>query len=199
MPTLTPSPTYIPTLAAPDELCISVPRGWVLYTVQEGDTLFAIAQAMGVTVVDMLRINCLSDADSITAGMQIYVPREPANAIPTGMPPGVMSANTAVCHDPNSAQISNPNVGQEVSGLLTIVGTANLPDFSSYRIDIRRPEAEAYEYLLSFGTPVVNGVLGQLNTELLENGLYWIRLSVVNRSSNVPFTAICSIAVYIDN
>jgi hypothetical protein len=198
VPSLTPTFTPVPTLTPDEGLCIDVPGGWVTYTVEEGNTLLAIAQASSISVLDLMRVNCLSDADSISAGMEIYVPRPPVELVVTGLPPATF-APEMVCYDANSAQITTPSVGQEVSGLLTLVGTANIADFAYYRLDIRPPDAETYDYLVAFGAPVIDGVLGQIDTEQLENGLYWIRLSVVNRTGSVPFTAVCSVPVYIDN
>jgi LysM repeat protein len=196
--TPTPSLTSVPTLPPAQDFCLAVPQDWVIYTVQEGNTLLAIAQAANTTVLDLLRVNCLSDADSITAGMEIYVPRAPVNLVATGLPPATF-VPSALCYDTESVQISAPTIGQQVSGIITIIGTATLPDFRYYRIDIRYPDSDTYEFLTAFNVPIVDGVLGQLDTQTLDNGLYWLRLSVVNRSGNVPFNAICSVPVYIAN
>jgi LysM repeat protein len=197
-PTPTPSLTFAPTQTPSRELCPGAPRDWVMYTVEDDVTLFAIAQATGTTVVDLLRANCLSDADAVMSNAEIYVPRLPSDPIEAGMPSVTFTSEQA-CLDPDSAQLTTPAIGQEVSGVLTLIGTANASDFVYYRIDMRRPNAEAYEFLLDFDVPVIEGVLGQINTQAFEDGLYWLRLSVVTGRGSVPFTAICSVPFYIDN
>ncbi len=44
------------------------------YTIRAGDTLFAIAQRFGVSLVDLQRGNCITDADRIQAGQTLRVP-----------------------------------------------------------------------------------------------------------------------------
>jgi LysM repeat protein len=198
LPTPTPFITLVPTLSPAQDFCLAVPQDWVIYSVQEGDTLLAIAQAVNANVLDLMRVNCLSDADSIGVGVDIYVPSQPVAVIATGLPPATF-VSAELCHDIDIARIISPSIGQQVSGIITIIGTATLPDFLYYRFDIRHPNSDTYEFLTVFNVPIVNGVLGQLDTQTLENGLYWLRLSVVNRDGNVPFNAICSVPVQIDN
>lgn len=49
-----------------------------MYTIQEGDTLFEIAQAFGVTMDNLISYNAISDPDAIKAGQVLKVPA-PAN------------------------------------------------------------------------------------------------------------------------
>jgi LysM repeat protein len=49
------------------------PEGWVLYAVQEGDTLESLSAATGVLSEDLMRINCLS-APVVSPGMQLWLP-----------------------------------------------------------------------------------------------------------------------------
>lgn len=196
LPTPTPTQTSEPTLAPARGVCGAVPRGWLIYTVQAGDTLFAIARAVNTTVLDLLRANCLSDADSITPRSQIYVPGLPQNPLATGLPPEISGE---ACFDTQRAAIIGPSAGQPVSGLLTIVGTATLPDFGYYRLDMRAFDAAGYTFVSRFAAPVSEGILGQIDTSQYANGLYWLRLSVVNAQGSIPFGALCSVLVYFDN
>jgi LysM repeat protein len=50
-----------------------VPKDWSLYEVQPGDNLTIIAQRSGVTVTEIMAVNCL-DNDTILIGSQLYVP-----------------------------------------------------------------------------------------------------------------------------
>lgn len=53
----------------------SVPAGWELYEVQPGDSLSALANRGGVTVEDVMGVNCL-DNEIILIGAKLYVPAE---------------------------------------------------------------------------------------------------------------------------
>lgn len=61
-------------------VCGEVPEGWLLYTVQPGDSLASLAAAVQSTEPDLAAANCLTDG-TLTAGMQILVPREPVEAL----------------------------------------------------------------------------------------------------------------------
>jgi hypothetical protein len=68
-------PTAITTPINPD--CPATPNNWVLYTIQAGDSLGALAQETSSTVNDLVAANCLSNADQITEGTTIYLPQNP--------------------------------------------------------------------------------------------------------------------------
>ncbi|MBI5669398.1 MAG: LysM peptidoglycan-binding domain-containing protein [Chloroflexi bacterium] len=80
-PTRTPSPTLTPTGCIP-----APPGGWTLYTVQAGDTLSALAAARGVTLAEMMRVNCITNPSLIVAGQRFYLPPGPDPVRPTTAP-----------------------------------------------------------------------------------------------------------------
>jgi LysM repeat protein len=49
------------------------PRGWILYTVLSGDTLYSLSKSFGVTVSQLQFANCLGSSTNIRAGSRIYV------------------------------------------------------------------------------------------------------------------------------
>lgn len=57
-------------------ICGEVPEGWLLYTVQPGETLGVLAAGTDSSVAEIANANCLGDAP-LAAGMQILVPRQP--------------------------------------------------------------------------------------------------------------------------
>lgn len=73
-PSDTPEPTLTPT-----------PSGPITYIVEEGDTLFSIAQQFGVTMDMLIAANDFEDPDSIGVGTQITIP-DPQAELPTGTP-----------------------------------------------------------------------------------------------------------------
>ncbi|KAF0106734.1 MAG: outer membrane adhesin like proteiin [Anaerolineaceae bacterium] len=64
---LPPSPTATPIPCGP-------PRGWVIYYVQFGDTLYRISQSYGITVLELQQANCMGNSTLIRVGQALYVP-----------------------------------------------------------------------------------------------------------------------------
>jgi LysM repeat protein len=67
------------------------PAGWVLYTVQRGDTLFRLAAQTNTSVDQIMRANCLS-SDRIAAGSPLYLPFIPPTD--TLLPPVTPTSTT---------------------------------------------------------------------------------------------------------
>jgi LysM repeat protein len=206
-PTATLTRTTAPT--SPPVSSCNPKSGWVSYRVQSGETLFEIGLRYDLTVDAMMAANCLSD-QHIEAGQLLRVPptaARPATATrtsaPTSMPAtlgnpalptpkpgptGTQSTTDGSCTNPDSF-ISSPAVGQTLSGTIQLRGTANIPNFAFYKIEIRREGAStSQDYLTLFtGTePVINGVLASLNTAAYPNAEYWLRLVVVDSTGNYP-------------
>lgn len=78
-----PLPSTSPTLPSPLMPSCSPPAGWVLYTVQPGETLYSLALRTGVTELALMGANCLN-TQTISPGQQIYLP--PMYASPTPRP-----------------------------------------------------------------------------------------------------------------
>lgn len=64
------SPTDVPAAEAP----VVPPAGGTTYTVERGDTLFAIAQRFGVTVQAIQDANNLSNPNQLSLGQQLIIP-----------------------------------------------------------------------------------------------------------------------------
>lgn len=58
-------------------VCGAIPEGWLLYTVQPGETLASLAAGTETAAAELAAANCLPDGQ-LVAGMQILVPRQPA-------------------------------------------------------------------------------------------------------------------------
>lgn len=197
LPTLPPTPTVVPAAATqrPAATC-NRPAGWATYTVQAGNTLFAIALAVGETLDELRYVNCLEDVDNITAGDEIFVPRLPAQPIATTVPSGLRFGllQPIGCDDP-SVQITSPDQLQRLSGVITMRGSATRDDFWYYKIEIRPDWAAIYNFYLDSEVPIANGVLGEINTAIFDKGVHWLRLSVVDERATIPDGATCEIPV----
>ena len=103
-----------------------------------------------------------------------------------------------VCPD-RRAVISSPGVNQVVSGIVPVTGSATHDQFDYYKLEFA-PGANAeggFVYFDGTATPVVGGLLGQFNSPGVPNGVYTIRLVVVDVTGNYPPP--CSVTVTVQN
>lgn len=89
LPLLTAAPTVAPTTAV---TATTLPVAEEFYTIQQGDTLFGIAQAFGVSVSDLISFNAIANPDAIQAGQRLQIP--PATAAPATTAPTTTAAPT---------------------------------------------------------------------------------------------------------
>ena len=61
-------------------VCGVVPEGWLLYTLQPGETLASLAAGTQTSAAELMAANCLTDGQ-ITAGMQLLVPQQPVASL----------------------------------------------------------------------------------------------------------------------
>jgi hypothetical protein len=86
-----------------------------------------------------------------------------------------------------------------VSGELNIIGSATHESFQFYKIEAA-PGANAgggWQYLGGGNAPVVSGFLTTVNTTALANGLWTLRLVVVDQIGN--FIDPCQVTVTVQN
>ncbi|MEL6525957.1 MAG: LysM peptidoglycan-binding domain-containing protein [Chloroflexota bacterium] len=97
--------TATPTLLseASTALPCTLPEGWVIYRIQTGDNLSALANNTGTTVEQLTEVNCIDNPRLLSVGDELFVPR-PVTITPqtnTNTQGGSASDNTN----------SQPNVG----------------------------------------------------------------------------------------
>ncbi|MBI4317468.1 MAG: LysM peptidoglycan-binding domain-containing protein [Chloroflexi bacterium] len=63
-----------PDLISPGQKLTILPVSGVLYTVESGDSIRAIANRLGVDVEDIVKVNALQDANLVQAGQKLIVP-----------------------------------------------------------------------------------------------------------------------------
>jgi len=72
------------TICIPGEPTVTCPTGSFSYTIQRGDTLFALAQRFNTTVAAILALNPGLDPNALQVGRIICIPGEPTVTCPTG-------------------------------------------------------------------------------------------------------------------
>ena len=115
---------------------------------------------------------------------QTLLPRTPTSAPPPA------------CQNPN-ATITAPTMNSVVADIIEIRGTATHPIMLYWKVEYRTEGNTDYAMLSSGDTPVINDVLARLSTKTLPNGVYWLRLSVVQKDGNYPVP--CEIRITIAN
>lgn len=104
----------------------------------------------------------------------------------------------AACADLRAA-ITSPGVGQPLSGVVPIIGTASHEAFQYYKLEYA-PGADAaggYVYFDGGNQAVVGGQLGSFNTTALPNGPFTLQIVVVDQTGNFPPP--CRVTVTLQN
>jgi hypothetical protein len=104
---------------------------------------------------------------------------------------GVLACSSA------GTQIASPGNGDSLSGVVEVIGTASLPNFSFYKFEIQWPDSSEWVTLESYNVPVAGGLLGHWDTAPLaqQPGTYKFRLVVVDETGNFPDPCIISVVI----
>lgn len=104
-------------------------------------------------------------------------------------PPPAPSPSSSVCPNP-LAQITYPPMDATVSGIIDVLGTANIPNFKFYKMQYRseqdREQNREWGQLKQSDQPVVGGTLMEWNTFTVPSGVWWLRLVVEDPTGNYP-------------
>lgn len=113
----------------------------------------------------------------------------PIARTPTTAPP-------PACQNPQ-ATITSPAMNSVVSDIIEIRGTATHPMLHYWKVEYRTDGNFNYAMLSNGDAAIINDVLARLATKTLPNGVYWLRLSVVQKDGNYPVP--CEIRITIAN
>ena len=112
-------------------------------------------------------------------------PQVPLETTLVPTPPPVAGGAPANCPNPG-VNIAQPGSGATVSGVIQIVGTANLPDFWYYKFEFMGAGFGDWTFIQRFDTAINSGVLGAWDTRSVPPGDYQFRLVVVDKTGNYP-------------
>ncbi len=117
------------------------------------------------------------------ASEEDFVAATPLNQLPT---------DSSGCLNPE-ATITDPLDGDTVSGVIQILGAANIRYFAFYKIEYRSESPDAVWQAISAGTEPVcetwcteTEILGTWDSSLVTPGLYEFRLVVTDPEGNAP-------------
>lgn len=167
------------------------------YVVKRNDTLFSVATAYNTSVQHLRNLNNLA-SDYIYVGQTLQVPcgwAPPAH--PAKVEPPAPTLAPAMCNP--SVAVSYPRENEYVSGIINIVGTANIPNFQFYKVEYGQGEVP-YHYssigevmrVQKTGTTLVTW-----DTATVPNGVYLLRLTAVENSGQFPLP--CDVRIVVDN
>jgi len=125
-------------------------------------------------------------------------PRATRTPLPSVTPRPATPAPPAACPDPNIC-ITQPGMNARVSGTFAIRGTATLDAFQFYKVEYGQGETPTVWNVIHdvHRTQVNQGVLEEWNTAGLPDGVYWLRLTVVDHTGNFP--APCQVRIVVQN
>lgn len=112
--------------------------------------------------------------------------------------PTPVAVAPASCTDPN-IQITSPGMNAQVSGSVSIIGTASGASFNFYKVEYAIGETPQQWNVIgnTHSQAVVGGTLATLQTQGFPNGTAWIRLTVVDITGNYPDP--CEVRINIQN
>lgn len=81
---------------------------------------------------------------------------------------------------PGQTMISDPVDGSQISGVIVILGTANVQNFGFYKYEVARLGETVWQTIQAGRDIVENGELGQWDTRTMAPGDYMLRLVIVD-------------------
>lgn len=117
---------------------------------------------------------------------KVYPPEYQEWAVRNGIaqPPGDVTTSVDVGPE---LTISQPQSGESLWGVITVIGTANMPNFRAFELQYgvsHSPEAWSQPIAGPYGSPQIEGVLGQWDVTSLGNGPHTLRLVVSDTLGN---------------
>lgn len=106
---LAPTQTRLP---APTQIQVPCghPSSWIVYIIQQGDTLYRLSQAYGISVGELQRANCMGNSTILYIGQKLYVP--PWAVVHTPLPtiPAAFTPTPILTDTPNTGLPSDTPV-----------------------------------------------------------------------------------------
>jgi hypothetical protein len=88
---------------------------------------------------------------------------------------------------PGQLLITSPTEGSEISGVVAITGTVNIPNFGFYKLEMKRPEESDWLTILAGNEVKIDATLGFWNTSLLPPGIHQLGLVATdNQGQSLP-------------
>jgi hypothetical protein len=96
---------------------------------------------------------------------------------------------------PGQIALTQPKEGEIVGEKVEVIGSANIPNFGFYKLEMKRPEETAWLTILAGNEIRQEAVLGVWNTSLLVPGAYQLSLVVVDNEGRPAAPCIIQVLV----
>jgi hypothetical protein len=96
---------------------------------------------------------------------------------------------------PGQVEVTMPKAGEEVSGIVPVVGTADIPNFGFYKFEIKRPSETIWLTIQAGNAPVQGGKLGDWDTTRLSPGEYQLGLVVIDNQAQASEPCVVQVRV----
>lgn len=88
---------------------------------------------------------------------------------------------------PGQIELTFPEPGDEIKGVIELTGTVNIPNFGFYKYEVAPNGSDTWATIAAGRTVVVDGSLGRWDTTALTPGDYQLRLVVIdNQGTGLP-------------
>ena len=91
--------------------------------------------------------------------------------------------------------ITSPRSGEDLSAVVDLIGTANVPNFGFYKYEVAPVGTLNWATIGADRKPKKNELLGRLNTLSLSNGDYFLRLVITDNVGNSLEPCVISVRV----
>ena len=98
---------------------------------------------------------------------------------------------------PEQIILTSPGPGEEISGTITLTGTADVPNFGFYKYEIAPQGTTSWTTISAGAKPVKDDELGKWDTTSITNGDYFLQLVILDNIGQTLEP--CVIAVRVTN
>jgi hypothetical protein len=118
----------------------------------------------------------------------------PGSSIPTVILQPAQATQPSGCL-PGQIEISAPQNGQEISGVVEVLGSASIENFGFYKLEIKLPDALDWLTLQAGNVAIQGGKLGDWDTRRLSPGEYQLGLVVVDNQARLTPACVVQVRV----
>jgi hypothetical protein len=122
------------------------------------------------------------------------VTESPGSGIPTAILEKANATQPSGCAL-NQVEIAAPQNGQEVSGVVEVLGSASIPNFGFYKLEMKLPDDPNWLTLQAGNITIQNGKLGDWDTRRLSPGEYQLGLVVVDNQARLSPPCVVQVRV----
>lgn len=117
---------------------------------------------------------------------------------PGGIPTAILEQANATQPSgcaPGQIEIAAPQNGQEVSGVVEVLGSASIQNFGFYKLEMKLPDDLNWLTLQAGNITIQNGKLGDWDTRRLSPGEYQLGLVVVDNQARLSQPCVVQVRV----